>query len=82
MFFTEIPELKVPGVQRSQHRASLQSLWAGPKEAPLGLAPHALVRLATAVGICGVREVCVEMVVLRRKWKLGGVFLCFMDTIR
>ena len=27
-----------------------------------------------AVGICGVIGVCVEMVVLRRKWKLGGVF--------
>ena len=61
---------------------------AGPKEAPLGPAPHALVRLATAVGICGVREVCVEMVVLRRKtrfvfftvlWRHSGEkALCFM----
>ena len=58
---------------------------AGPKEAPLGPAPHALVRLAMAVCICVGRGVCVAMVVL------GGtmvgedtvcVFHCCMGTLR
>ena len=41
-------------------RVALLSLRAGPKGAPLRPAPPALFRLATAVGICGVRGVCVE----------------------
>ena len=58
---------------------------AGPKEAPLGPAPHALVRLAMAVCICVGRGVCVAMVVL------GGtmveedtvcLFHCCMETLR
>ena len=47
-------------------RVALQSSRPGPKGAPLRPAPPALFRLATAVGICGVRGVCVE-------WRyLGG----------
>lgn len=58
---------------------------AGPKEAPLGPAPHASVRLAMAVCICVGRGVCVAMVVL------GGtmveedtvrLFHCCMGTLR
>ena len=41
-------------------RVALQSSRPGPKGAPLRPAPPALFRLATAVGICGVRGVCVE----------------------
>ena len=61
---------------------------AGPKEAPLGPAPHALVSLAMAVCICVGRGVCVAMVVLRRKTQFvfftvvwghsGEKALCFM----
>ena len=76
-------------------RVALQSLWAGPKGVPLALArvgcldlaPHALVRLTMAVGICGAIGVCVEMVVLRRKtWFVFFFFFfffsCFADTVR
>lgn len=53
-------------------RVALQSLWAGPKEAPLasapvgrlGPAPHAVVRLPMAVGICAAIAVCVAMAAL------------------
>ena len=60
---------------------------AGPKEARLGTAPHALVRLTMAVGISGAIGVCVEMVVLRRKtwfvfFFLFFFFSCFADTVR
>ena len=58
---------------------------AGPKEAPLGPAPHASVSLAMAVCICVGKKVCVAMVVL------GGtmveedtvcLFHCCMGTLR
>ena len=58
---------------------------AGPKEAPLGPAPHALVRLAMAVCICVGKGVCVAMVVLDGTMVEEDtvcLFHCRMETLR
>ena len=58
---------------------------AGPKEAPLGPAPHASVSLAMAVCICVGKGVCVAMVVLDGTMVEEDtvcLFHCCMGTLR